>query len=205
MCIFLDFNKRITEQLSAFTAPSRNPGAKTMFRCNAHHTVIPMLDRWRSTNCDVRIIMRPEHGVGWCNHLGANMPQASSLTTKQSAQIATITIQTIDPGGLQQLNVILEQSLSCMDHKSVTLHYSVCTWLWKYNSRWKFLHGSVRSWQVKPSCSRHQLKYSDDLILACLRHSMPPKISYTFDQQNVVKVVVCWDDARDILQLSVIG
>jgi hypothetical protein len=38
-----------------------------------------------------------------------------------------------------------------------------------------------------------------------LKHSLTPKISNTFDQQNVVKVVVCWDDARDILQLSVIG
>jgi len=61
--------------------------------------------------------MRPEDGVGWCNHFGGNMPQGSSLTMKQSAQIATITIQTIDPGDLHQLNVILEQSVSCMDQK----------------------------------------------------------------------------------------
>jgi hypothetical protein len=41
--------------------------------------------------------------------------------------------------------------------------------------------------------------------LVCPKHSLPPKISNAFDQQNVVKVVVYWDDARDILQLSVIG
>lgn len=57
--------------------------------------------------------MRPEHG----NHLGGSMPHASSLTMKLSAQIVTITIQTIDPGDLHQLKVILEQSVSGMDEK----------------------------------------------------------------------------------------
>jgi hypothetical protein len=65
----------------------------------------------------MRIFMRPEHGVGWCNNLGGNMPHESSLTMKHSAQIVTVTIQSIDLGDLHQLNVILEQSVSCTDEK----------------------------------------------------------------------------------------
>jgi hypothetical protein len=61
--------------------------------------------------------MRPEYGVDWCNHLGGNMPHASPLTIKRSTQIVTVTIQTIDLGDLHQLNVILEQSVSCTDEK----------------------------------------------------------------------------------------
>ena len=59
----------------------------------------------------------PEHGVGWCNHLGGNIPHASSLTMRQSAQIVTVTIQTFDLGDLHQLNVILEQCVSCADDR----------------------------------------------------------------------------------------
>jgi hypothetical protein len=47
-----------------------------------------------------------------------------------------------------------------------------------------------------PPCFRHQLKFSDDIFLICSKHSLSPKISNTLDQQNYVKVVVCWGGTR---------
>jgi hypothetical protein len=63
----------------------------------------------------------------------------------------------------------------------------------------------LHSWQVQPSCCHHQLKFSDDLLLVCLKHSRSPEISNKFDQHNGVQVVVSSVDDNDILDRLVVG